>query len=419
MSSVLLISAHGDGVPIALKLAQEGTVVKVYLKAAQAKDSLKGYRNPVVIPSVAMPEQYDLILFDMAGLGKTADALKSQGRLVLGGGALNDNLELNRDYGEKVASKLTSLKVPRTERFETPAKLLDFLEKSSKAVVVKPLGNAETVFTLVSSDPTNRTLSGLVQSYGDKLCPCITQEKIDGVEVSTEGWFAQGKWQALNHTIEHKRFLEGDIGPQTGCMGNIVWACEEDELVKQALIPLTQFLTKAEYCGPLDINCIVTEEDAYFLEFTPRFGYDAFQALTELYKGSTFEFLWKAACGSGDITLSEDYAIAVRLSFPPYPSGSTKDFDNLKGVQVLDVNSGAETHTFLSDVQLRDELPVLAGIDGVIGCVTARGSSIQEARRRAYRTVGNIVIDQSVQYRRDIGLGTERKIETLKTWGWL
>jgi phosphoribosylamine--glycine ligase len=219
--------------------------------------------------------------------------------------------------------------------------------------------------------------------------------------------------------MEKKRFMEGDKGPNTGCMGNVVWATNGDKLTATVLEPLEPLLERVGYVGPLDINCMVTQDAAYFLEFTARFGYDAIQAWNELLKLPLFDYLYKVATKQADEVpvFQDSYSIAVRLSVPPYPS--EKGAEQWTGVQVLDVPKEASKHTWLADVMRKDNTDVVAGVDGVLGCVTARGSSVRECRRRAYRTINNIVIHPDVQYRSDIGADAEENIVRLKEWGWL
>jgi phosphoribosylamine--glycine ligase len=349
------------------------------------------------------------------------DEFKDRGKLTLGGGSFNDKLELDRDYAIKVASSLLKIEVPESETFNDVSEAHDYLKKAKTRQVIKPMGNRRTDLTLVSKDPSNRTLLTTLESLTSQLLPCVIQEAIEGIEISTEGWFNGEEFiQPYNHTFEKKRFMESDKGCNTGCMGNIVFTTKGDKLTQLALDPLTPLLKKVNFVGPIDVNCIVNQDCAYFLEFTPRFGYDAIQAYSELIKGTLFDYLYKIASGSKLKTdvFEDSFGIAVRLSVPPWPIRKD-DVNQLQGVQVLDVPEKAWNHLWLSDVMLNKEVPSLAGVDGVIGCVTARGSSLRECRRRAYRTVDNILIHGDVQFRQDIGDDVEGKISQLKEWGWL
>jgi len=421
MATILLISKQGDGVPIALRLSQEGHVVKVWVKESKAKSSLLGFKNPSRIgdPKKAI-EGVDLILGDMAGLGEICDWFSQKGKLVLGGGFFNDKLELDREYGVKVAKSLMKIKVPKSIMCKTPEESITYLKEAKVPQVIKPLGNAPTGLTLVSSDDKNRTLISYLQTMGDKLTPCLVQEVIKGVELSTEGWFNGEEWVLpFNHTFEKKRFMEGDKGPNTGCMGNLVWPTEGDKLINETLLPLKPLLKKMDYIGPLDVNCIITEKEAYFLEFTSRFGYDAIQAWSELLKEPIFEFLYWITIGQAkEVPHSNEQAIAVRLSLPPWPN--FEGTEKLKGIQFLDIPEEAERHVWLSDVQKDKEgTLVCSGVDGVLGCVTARGTSVRECQRRVYRTIKNIIIHPDVQYRSDIGEKVDEKRNQLKSWGWI
>jgi phosphoribosylamine--glycine ligase len=423
MASVLLISKEGDGIPIALKMAQQGEIVKFWVKEERAKLSLKGFRNPSQIkdPRI-MLEQYDLILSDMVGLGPLMDDFREKGKLVWGGGSFNDKLELDRDYGVKVASSLLKVSVPDYELFDDVEDAILYLQEQKLPMVIKPLGNKATSLTLVSGDDRNRTLISYLDNIGQQLMPCIIQRRIDGIEISTEGFF-NGKdfVKPYNHTFEKKRFMEDDKGCNTGCMGNVVFTTKGNKLTDSVIEPLSPLLRKMSYIGPIDVNSILTKDEGYFIEFTTRYGYDAIQAFSELVKGSLFDFHYKIATRQAKEIdcFDKDFALGVRLSLPPWPSSDDR-VKKLKGIQVLDIPKQAEKHVWLSDAMLNEEEQLtMAGVDGVVGCVTARGSSIRECKRRVYRTIQNISIHNDLQYRMDIADDIEAKIAQLTEWGWL
>jgi phosphoribosylamine--glycine ligase len=211
--------------------------------------------------------------------------------------------------------------------------------------------------------------------------------------------------------------MEGDKGPQTGCMGNVVFLSEGDRLTDLVLEPLTPLLRKEGYVGPIDVNCIIANDGVYFLEFTTRFGYDAIQALSELFKIPLFDFLYGIASKQCELKEREDYlnmiAIAVRLTLPPYPA---ENVDKWRNIKVLEIEPAARRHVWLSDVIRKNNDEVVGGVDGVIGCVTARGESIRECKRRVYRTIDNIVINQDVQFRRDIARNFEDLKDRFDRW---
>jgi phosphoribosylamine--glycine ligase len=423
MASILLISKEGDGIPVALRFAQEGHIVKFWVKDDKAKPSLKGFMNPSQIkdPRV-MLEQYDLVIGDMVGLGSYFDDFRSKGKLIFGGGTFNDKLELDRDYGIKVARSLLKVDVPDSTLIDDVNEAVDYVAKAKCEQVLKPLGNKATSLTLVSRDEKNRTLISYLKNIGQQLMPCVIQDRVDGIEISTEGFFNGKEFVTpFNHTFERKRFMEGDKGCNTGCMGNVVFTTQGNPITESVLMPLSPLLTKMKYVGPIDVNAIFTKDKGYFIEFTTRYGYDAIQAFSELIKGSFFDFHYKIATRSvtNFDTFDKEFGLAVRLSLPPWPSSDDR-VTKLKGIRVVDIPKPAQKHVWLSDVMLDGDGNLsMAGVDGVIGCVTARGETIRECKRRVYRTVNSISLHNDIQYRMDIADGVEDKINKLTEWGWL
>jgi len=392
----------------------------VWIKESDAKASLEGFKNPSKVNDpYKMLDQYDLIINDMVGTGSVCDNLSDKGKLVLGGGSFSDKLELDREYGSKVANTMTKAKLPKTVSIETRAELTKYIAKVDKPQVIKPIGNKSPGLTVVSTDNQNRMLKSMVAARADEFTPCIVQETVEGVEISTEGWFNGKTWvKPFNHTIESKRFMEGDKGTQTGCMGNIVWPTDGDKLTATVLEPLSPLLEIVKYVGPIDVNCIINEQDAYFLEYTARFGYDAIQAWSELIKPSLFDYLYGVASGQKDsFDYHNELAIAVRLTVHPFPG--TEDIHKWHAVKVIDPPKEAMRHIWLADVIKQNDELLMAGIDGVIGCVTSRGITVRECQRRAYRTIKNIVLSDDVQFRLDIGNTVESDKQKLTSLGWL
>jgi len=358
---ILILSIDGDGLGIAFKLAEEKNEVKMYIKEAQYKqagvgiiDRISSWRPHVVWA--------DLVICDMVGFGKYEQTLRQMGKVVFS------------------CSNLST----------------------AKTYVCKDKDIYKWALTTLPKDTD-----------------LIVQKIVTGVEVSTEGWFNGRDWiSPFNHTFEEKRFLEGDKGSNTGCMGNIVVTTTGDKLTAATVVKFAPFLKRIGYRGPIDINTIIDDDRIYALEITFRLGYDAIEALMEGLKESVTDLFFETAIGvKKEMAITDDYMIAVRLSVPPWPHGEP-DNESV-GMPIIGINEFNLKHLYLTDAY-RDEREnyLYAGGDGAILKVTARGRDIQEARNRVYRTIDNLTI-QDVQYRSDIGLRAIKDIKQLKDWGWL
>jgi phosphoribosylamine-glycine ligase len=249
MASILIVSKHGSGIPLALHLAkQEGHLVKIWIKDKQFRNVLEGSTNPKLVNTYNVnPQSIDLAIGDMVGIGNEIAELKAKGILTACGSVFNDKMELDRVYGMKVAQAIYNKSyIPDTIPCKSKIDIDNALD-NDKAMVIKPLGNKAVGLTLVSNDTNNRSLKSFIENNADDILPCIVQEVVNGIELTIEGWFSK-EWlkDSFNCTIESKRFLNNDKGPNVGCMGNVVWPCKENKLVKEFLYPATELLEKVD-----------------------------------------------------------------------------------------------------------------------------------------------------------------------------
>ena len=412
MSKFRLISKHGDALALLGRLADEGNGVSFWIKDKKAKPSYKG-----ILPQVdnwnGNLTKDTIVLFDMVGLGSIADNLKKNGFKVFGGGKLNDSLELNREFGMKIA-KSSGLKVPKWERFDSFNKAQKFVKNGRW--VFKPQNNQSPAFTYVSSDAEDMVemLSYFEDIWTGKV-DFIIQEKIDGVEVSIECFYKDGKpiSNTLNTTLECKRFLEGDRGSNTGCMGSVVrfWKKPNPKLYKLTLQKVEPFLRRFKYSGPLDCNCIISENDRmpYFLEWTARFGYNAIHALCEGLNQDVGSFIGGILNGGNLSKPSYDWLAAVRVSIPPYPQDGDKSANKpIRGIDDME-------HTWLLDAKYEKGRLLTAGVDGVVAEVTGRNETLSGLASGIYGIIDKMKIPDK-QYRADIISNAEKRINILKEW---
>jgi len=429
MYDILLISKEGDGLGVAQRMSLEGCRVHVWIAEERFKLAGRGMVDRVPDWRACAPNS-DFIITDCVGLGNLESEIKSLGKPILGCSAVLDKIELDRALGMRLF-ETAGVAIPETYSFKS-TKEADKIRRSEpwqEGWVIKPSGNLSTSKTMVVKSETAWDPS-LKQLSPD--CNGILQRCLTGIEVSTEGWFNGQKFlPTMNHTFEEKRFLAGDLGVNTGCMGNIVLPAsrEGDALTHATVARLSGFLQQIGYRGPLDINCIVNEQGAYALEVTSRMGYDAVEALAEGLRCPLSDFLYEVACGTAqDCPLGDQTMIAVRLSIPPWPV--RKPDKDSHGETVDGINSDTLKHLFLTDLYKDGESYKTAGGDGVLLKATAKGASRRDednnlqtdytfsARRKVYSLLEEIKISGK-QYRIDIGSRVNKDMAQLKQWGWI
>ena len=206
---ILILSKDGDGLGIAYQMVLEGHVVDVWIQDPRFKDVGIGLVNRPTSWRSALAKA-DLIIADMVGFGYLESILKRMNKVVFGLSKITDVIELDRERGI-AAFKSAGIKYPQTMAFPSPLKakaVLDLWEDPGYAV--KPSGNIDTRKTYIVRD--KETLSYVLSTY-DKKQALIIQKIVEGIEVSTEGWWNGRDWiKPFNHTFEEKRFLQGEIG---------------------------------------------------------------------------------------------------------------------------------------------------------------------------------------------------------------
>lgn len=416
--NILMMSPEGDGLGIALKLKEEGHEVRVWLPESRFEYALVGLLERSSNWRRDASDWADLIFADMVGLGEKEPVLERFETPHLGFNRMGDVLELDRQR-QMATFRRFGVRMPETVSFDTPAQARDLRglwTSSVKGFVLKPSGNISTGKTYVLKD--KGLLEWALDQYsGDQ--ELVAQRYIDGIEISTEGWFnGLGFIEPFNHTMEEKRFLNEGLGPNTGCMGNVVWPVDRSDRDKfvSELKKLTPIFKAIKYRGPVDLNTIANSEGIWALELTTRFGYDAIEALYGLFEEPFGLWLGKLAAGSADsIRLRRGFSTAVRISVPPYPHDKPSKMD--RGLPVLGLKAG-DPNQFLTDVHTERGTMLWSAADGVLAKIVGVGDTVKASRRVAYRNVQKIHT-QGLQYRTDIGERVEADVKQLRRWGYI
>lgn len=421
---IILNSYTGIGAWFILRLKEEGHQVDYYQMNKECLNVLNGL---VPKPLTQKPDfsKYDLSLFDLTGKEKLAEE-SSKVVHTLGDSEVATQLEEDRMFGIQVMEQ-SGITVPSYEVFNDIEDAAAFVRKEKKRYVFKPDGGQDQKANTTYVSSSYKDLLEYMSKLGEstKGATFLLQEFIDnGTEVSTEAYFNGEEFFAVNHTLEEKKFMNDNIGPATGCAGNLVWFCNtgrESKVFKEGLAKLQEYLNSVNYRGMVDLNTIITDSELYGLEWTPRFGYDATPTMFSLIQfGELGNFLYAIASGDKVPTeiFKEDYfAAGVRVTVPPYPC--EEDGLAQPGIPIAGIDEDNWHKFYLWDAMLDDGHLVTSGEAYGMVCVPiARGISSNSAFYNVKELLKNIKIPD-MQYRTDMHKYCKQRFDALERKGWL
>jgi phosphoribosylamine--glycine ligase len=315
------------------------------------------------------------------------------------------------------------INVPHYEEFTDLDQAKALIKKTGKRYVYKPNGgqSQDAAATYVSKSAEDM-LGYIDKVYAlSKGSPFILQEFIKGIECSVEGWFNGEEFYCLNATIEEKKFMNDNIGPNTGCSGNLVFLLNNHaKIFRDGLYKAKEVLKDMGFRGMIDLNTILTEGNLYGLEWTPRFGYDASSTFACMYSGDYGDLLYKIASGSiPDESFRASFGVSTRITIPPYPTEIKIPSHN--GIPVEGINPEDKEqilNTYLYDIRLEKEKFVTNGITGLIACPIEVSSEPEIAYAKLKKSVEQIEIPDA-QYRTDIEKSTMKRYREVSRMGWL
>lgn len=253
-------------------------------------------------------------------------------------------------------------------------------------------------------------------------------ERGRGIEVGILGWFDGEHFaRPVCVVFEERRFMPGSgglcprcsktslakkagVGSMTECQGAAVKPYHPaPPLFDETLARLTPSLAKTGYEGFVGMRLLVGK-DVGVQEVLFGFPAGWAEAVYEGLRGDITE----------DFPVIKDWLVSVCVSAPPFPHGVPQK----AGAVIGGICEANIKHVWPRDAARAGKPLVSAGISGRLGYVTAwgapseRGSGLREARRRAYRTVGNLKV-ADIQYRHDIGARAELDTRRLERLGLL
>lgn len=352
-----------------------------------------------------------------------------RGLPIFGANPKAAELELDRGKGQEVMKEAGIETLPYTV-VDSADEGIQHIVDTGLAFAMKPWGGtADKAMTAIPKTPEEAIFT--LQNWkrqGLFKGQLMLQEKVDGVEIGVSAFFGPGGWsRAIEESFEHKKFLTGDLGGNTGEMGTVIRHAERAKLFDLLLEPLGDYLHACNYVGDCSINCIVDASGTPWpLEFTMRLGWPDFNIRQELVQNDPIEWMADLLFGRDSLAISQAIAVGVvmihgdfpREDDPPevwagYPiSGIDEDtYPHLHFQQVMDGNAPRLKGGKLGHFKTM----LTAGTYPLV--VTGSGRTVIKARDAAYETVKKISWPSNVGYRLDIGERLEKQLSLIQKHG--
>ena len=245
-------------------------------------------------------------------------------------------------------------------------------------------------------------------TFGEAGQVIVIEEFLEGPECSLLAFTDGVTVLPMVPAQDHKRALDGDLGPNTGGMGvySPVPAVDDATLVEMtSILERTVAGMAADgitYRGVLYGGFVLTDEGPKVLEYNARFGDPETQVVLPRLKTDLLEVILAVVEGRlADVTLewSDDAAVSVVLASAGYP-GDYETGKPITGMEAAEQVPGVTVYH--AGTALQAEGPLVTAAGRVLN-VTAVAPTIAEARARAYEAIGHISFE-GMQYRTDIGL---------------
>ncbi|MDR3051238.1 MAG: phosphoribosylamine--glycine ligase [Oscillospiraceae bacterium] len=415
---ILVIGSGGREHALCWKLAQSPRVTRLSCAPgnagiAQLADCVPDVKATDIqgILAFARQQAVDFVVIgpdDPLALG-LSDALAEAGIPAFGPTQAAARLESSKLFA-KALMRRHHIPTAGYAAFDDCAAALAYLETHPGPIVVKADGLALGKGVVVA-DTTDQAIQAvrammLEERFGRAGARVVIEERMTGAEV-TLLCLADGRTLLpLLPSQDHKRALDGDLGPNTGGMGAFapspLYTPEiADAVQQQILVPIQAALLAEgiDFRGVLYVGLMLTPAGPRVLEFNARFGDPEAQAILPLLQSDLLEALLAASEGRltpGHLRWHPGAAACVVLASGGYPA----QYQVGLPIHGLAEAQSAGALVFHAGTRRQGADIVTAG--GRVLDVTATGDTLSAAVDTAYRAAGHIAFG-GMFYRRDIG----------------
>jgi phosphoribosylamine--glycine ligase len=299
---------------------------------------------------------------------------------------------------------------PRSEVFSDFEPAREYMRELDPPFVIKADGLAAGKGVTVTED--RETAVGALEAilvdriFGDAGSRVLVEEFLEGDEISAMAITDGRHVLPLALAQDFKRIGDGDTGPNTGGMGayspvQFVDQAMEERIASSVLERAVQGM-RAEgvrYGGVLYAGLMLTDEGPSLLEFNCRFGDPETEAVLPRLHSDLGEVILASLEGNLSnyrVHWAPEACVVVVLASGGYP-GEYKTGFEIEGLK--EAESMEDVFVYHAGTANRDGRVVTAG--GRVLAVSALGSSLEDARQRAYEACA-LISFEGMHYRTDI-----------------
>jgi phosphoribosylamine--glycine ligase len=370
--------------------------------------------DPVAVAELATG--FDLVVIgpELPLVGGAADAVRAAGVACFGPSAQAARLEGSKAFAKQVMAA-AAVPTAMARVATTLDEVADALDAFGSPHVVKDDGLAAGKGVVVTDDRAaalTHAAACLARSgaSADTDRAVVIEEFLDGPEVSLFVLCDGEQVVPLVPAQDFKRVGDGDAGPNTGGMGAyspLPWAPGHlvEEVLERVARPVVAEMARrgTPFTGVLYCGLALTSRGLRVVEFNVRFGDPETQSVLARLATPLGSVLYAAATGGlaglAPLRWRDEAAVTVVVAAHNYP-GPPRTGDEITG---LDAAAAVEGASVLHAGTALDDAGRLVSAGGRVLSVVGRGADLAQARRTAYRAVGEIRLAGS-HHRTDIAL---------------
>jgi phosphoribosylamine---glycine ligase len=356
-------------------------------------------------------ELIDLVVVGPEGplVSGLADDLIAAGVSCFGPTKQAAELEGSKGYAKDFCREF-GIPTAAYRRFRDPNEAKAYIRKVGAPIVVKAdglAGGKGVVVAKTLGEAEAAVDTSLFSAVGSQGAAIVVEEYLEGEEVSFFALCDGVTAMPFASARDHKRVGDGDTGPNTGGMGayspaSVMTPELTQRVMREVIAPTLRGMNErgSPFRGVLFAGLMVNVDGPKVIEFNVRFGDPEAEVILPRLKDDLLPLL--LACANGTLRSDAprfypDVALAVVMAARGYPGDPLRG-SRIRGIE--DAEEAAGVVVFHGGTREVDGAIFADG--GRVLAITALGSDVADAQRRAYEAVDRIKWPEGF-CRRDIG----------------